>query len=852
MQEIYSLKRIQKLIDEDLKILENSNLKQANREKYEKLKKEYQDLNKKILGYEEENNIITLKPRTAYALLNEYAIISSHFDFYMSFLGGYQEVADYQVAKIKENLSRIIKTLNKDNYEETRKKLFETWDLYTKILKNSLASQEVKNMYNQFNYQVYKYQIDDFVIDDFYSNYDAFLPFIMDDIQKILNGNEVPSYIKEKIARYSMDTSLIKTHFNEIIILLNLASNNRQATLEEIEAKLKEPLYKESDLIPEYHKPSQEILEYASNASYDLKKIFKIFKGLNEKVKELVPVVIIKNNSLSETYNQVCILLDEGFKDIRYLAEALIVENHFDKLLDFRKAFKNSINPFILEFDLAVIAHKKEISPKYLIHYIVQTNNKYLIKYVLRKNDLRYFTGEFIDYAISTNNKDILDYFESQKIRAIDSYLANEDYENEIKQQFLINSYFYNNLQEIKDYILNKLFAYKDKIVILKLFNKFDFDSREEALKILDNIPYPELKNEVLNEIYSCFKQSYNKLKNILIDKRLLDRKIYNGEPDFQNFNIFEAYIASTIMGNLYSSGIDILVTPFVRKFYNVKLDWNHLLDIAPKESRNEILKLFYKGNKEEFFELAKEKNYITSEFALLMLQEDPNRIIEFFDYLFVEDIMQLPKDILNIFSEFYKEKLEIEKISLNDKINTLLTKRHSYFDKDLKELLTFIMNEGIINSEILMYSENINGIPAAHTFLIKAIENSNDAYLRASYLNQLYENKRNIYEENILFLSEAEWNEIENEKENEEKKYVIKRKYYGALLKAFPKVSDIAKKRIVLSIAKSNIKEFIYFTAKNYHNYIDLLLENITDNNIYKELMDYSVNFENNVSNQK
>lgn len=50
-------------------------------------------------------------------------------------------------------------------------------------------------------------------------------------------------------------------------------------------------------------------------------------------------------------------------------------------------------------------------------------------------------------------------------------------------------------------------------------------------------------------------------------------------------------------------------------------------------------------------------------------------------------------------------------------------------------------------------------------------------------------------------------------------------------------------KNRIAIEIAKSSIEEYINYIVTRYPELIDILLENIEDNNLYKSIMEISLN---------
>ena len=159
----YNLKRVQEYINKDLKRLENSNLKQASKEKYNYFKNKYYTLNKKILECQTSlnvKNIITLNPKTAYSFLNEYAQISVEYEIYMDFYGGSKIINEYQINSICNNLNKILNKLTIDNYQEIELELTNTLKLYENIIASSLNSFRVYNLITKIKYQIAKYRLD--------------------------------------------------------------------------------------------------------------------------------------------------------------------------------------------------------------------------------------------------------------------------------------------------------------------------------------------------------------------------------------------------------------------------------------------------------------------------------------------------------------------------------------------------------------------------------------------------------------------------------------------------------------------------------------------------------------------
>ena len=194
-------------IAEELNKIETSGLEKVNFKLYTELKQACMSLDESISLYELKAGNIKWND-----LINEWARIGALFDFYMD-TTGFKAVLDNQIFEVKQNLERVASELNSDNYELIEKKFQATKDLYANILNAGFNTLEIKELTNRFNYQVLKYKIADFILDD-NNDFNIYILFILNDIERILNSNEVSSNIKDNLRIYKVDNSLISNASN--------------------------------------------------------------------------------------------------------------------------------------------------------------------------------------------------------------------------------------------------------------------------------------------------------------------------------------------------------------------------------------------------------------------------------------------------------------------------------------------------------------------------------------------------------------------------------------------------------------------------------------------------------------
>ncbi len=307
-----------------------------------------------------------------------------------------------------------------------------------------------------------------------------------------------------------------------------------------------------------------------------------------------------------------------------------------------------------------------------------------------------------------------------------------------------------------------------------------------------------------------------------------------------------------------FSSFIDFNsnIPLFVKTHACHPLDWANIFrnmsNLYPNE-KSEIMYQYYLNRPFTFFNQVKEKKiaYIDSALAFKIISKEPLEIYHYFEYLDAQDIIKLPKETLNNFIDDYQAKLKEEGITFEEKAENL---RECHNTQAKKDLVTYVMANGLINFHLmnlfidfsLKYVPDANGtITHFLPLILMAIKNAKDGYLKPALLWQLLESDHKIdgtIDYNVIFLNDTELNSLrENTSVNEEIKNLQIRKYYGDLLKFLGKeITYTTKEKIIREIAKSNIKEYILFIKANYPEFLDLLLANVPDVEIYKELIDF------------
>lgn len=795
-----SLKHVQELINKDIERLEKSNLRGANKEKYDELKNDYSALSRKIFSYQNsDNNGLTINPYTTNALFSEFAKISANFDFYMSFMEGYKEVETYQINKVKNNLTTISNKLNKDNLKEVEDEFKNAINLYKNILAHAIEAQEIKEIINSFNYRVYKYKIDKLTIDTTL-NQDDFISFVLNDINTILEDNEVSLNIKNELQKYILDVNLIKDNFNKIIILINLGFNKKNLSKEEIENELNQNFYKEIS----FKLPSVDLTKYKlpeKRVSF-MKDIEKIGNATIVYDEEFIGALAcyIGNNSYdkSDILELVNYLKNIPYLDnIRYLCESILIYTHgsvipLTWIIEGLKKIGNrskSLNDVLIDIDSAVIAHLDIIDDRVLLNYLTDLDNHSLIIEYLLKNNNEKYNNVLMDYALYCHDEELLN--------KLSNYIKENglDYN---RKELLIN-YF---LDSLKKEDFNRLVSYHDANLIVEVLERFADRYNENGVindlwSFVNLISNKDLKKQVMDLIYSNLDNKNNDKKLYLI--------IRNTAIDESLFNPFVAYEYSKFHSKFqYPSTKDFdWIKLLVKPYGMYKLDYKNLHD---------IFKISY----------------------LDLVMNAPVSISYFLKYLDYSDIVKLPEETLDIFCYDYETKLKVDNLSLSDKISAVMGADKGYEEK---ELLTYIMHKGLINDEIMMYYHPMNF--NNHPIYKYGLKRNQDKMSNVSYIAKMLGNREEFKEYSSLFLTDKELEDFKNDNNiNEEKKDLKLRKYYWDLIRLMDKVSNDTKLKIVVYVAKSNLKEHITYIKIHYKDYIEILLNNVTDESLQLELM--------------
>lgn len=864
------IEQFKERLEEKTLEIDASGLKDVNEELFMTLSALISDLNIKIISYQEHEGLITKE-----SLQNDNATINALYDFYMREIGA-QAIAKSQVVYVKEQLESISSKLNPNNYEAVAQEFNEALALYSRILASVANSNIIKKVITNFRYQLFKYKLSDRVIDD-RININSILGFIVKDIEQLLADPEVSQALKTELNKYVFNFDLIKDNIRTVLILLNLGLTNKLATKEEIDQEFSLTYYSESEIEPEYHEPSKAVMSTVySTAIEDLDKIYRY--NLDE-VKEGVPAVLIKQ-PIGTIKAMLGVIIDQlrekKYPYLKYLAESLICNDYMPALLDLYSATIDMNDFNKKDFDCAVIAHKEEIPTNLMARYISISGNEYLINYIIRTGNEAYFQEEaLVDYAIRMRNIKLLEYmvdnnlWSIQKVHSLPTYLGIKlikkrlQDKTEDEQQRLLISAFDEPDYDLQTYILNELLKYNNPQLIIEalniLINKTT-PNTTEFLKLLNDLEESPIKQEVIDHYYKYSSSKLNVPEGNLICKDFRHHQEENMLIDYsvkeiERMNIFEAAFVSSFISsqNLVS---------FVRKFYQAKLDWTHILEVAKelnKEDYNQINFYCYLGDKQTYF------NYGTTskDFIKYMIAKLPESIIDFITRLSPKEIASLDDTVLEIFAINYEEKLAEEGLTINDKLEQLqATSTHV----QINEFLAYIMHRELLNLEILStYRSRLfiqegekSKISIWADIMKRAIINMKDKYQKAGLVLKALDNHpyqelseedirtaRNLsfcetdFDFNTIFLTEKDFSDImNNETDSLERKQLKIRKYYGDLLRLIPLVPLNIQKRIITQLAKSGIEEYIMYVKANYPEYLDLILENLNDINLYQKLI--------------
>ncbi|MDE5540070.1 MAG: hypothetical protein K2J20_06250, partial [Bacilli bacterium] len=436
---------------------------------------------------------------------------------------------------------------------------------------------------------------------------------------------------------------------------------------------------------------------------------------------------------------------------------------------------------------------------------------------------------------------------------AITKYLNTEELSETTKKEHLINIYklFLTHSDfTLKRIIIEGLLTFNDAEIInyfLKIiylsYNRGDgvlIHCRRDIPLVLDTIPDGDLKEKVLDYLYYIKNDPGCLL--IYSNIRETQASATPGYNDFANGFIAKCNdFSAAYISHRENLKFDVL--EMVKYHYKARLNWNSLIARANQlddEHKLEFYKYLYLGNRELYFK-TKSKPY--PRWAKEMVEEYPESVVDFLIAMGADDVARLPMTTLAIYASHYQKQLDAGGISADDKVVNILTKNtdtHEAFNEVLS-LFVFIAYYGLINNEIILYVLNSELPEIFSDLVLLAIKNVKYPYLRVSLLAKYREKKTSLSEEEagIVLMSEQELLELEeNEEDNPEAKNLKKRKYYGGLIKLLSKVPNKFKYRIAIEIAHSNIKEYIMYIKTNYPEFLELLIDNISDISLATELM--------------
>lgn len=450
-KEIESLKSLQELIKEDLNVLETSNLKLANPDQYNSFRARYNSLLKSIENYQIEREAaidITITPQESFGFSAAWAKISAGFDFYMNFEGGKERVAEYQAQKIRLNIENITSKVTRLNYLEVQKELDEVLKIYGESVSTALVAQSIKELITRFNYQVYKYKIED-LIHDTNADIESFIPFVMEDIHAILedDDNGVALCVKEKLQVYLLNSDLIRSNFNKVVMLINLGFTQDEFAEKTIDDELNQSLFKESDLEKEFIPITAElrgtldkiIFKAKARLSQWEKTYNYIFRHAEGDMLRILIADIsygddkpflrycIKTEHRNYFEQIIDLLIKNNFTDVKYLTESIIagnLPNKIEEVLKLKDAFETRGKDYSYDIDCAVLAHAAEIEPQEMLEYIMATGSELLRRYVAKSNNVEYTTLKYLRYLNDAGKRELYGYISvlvpNPKVRFID------------------------------------------------------------------------------------------------------------------------------------------------------------------------------------------------------------------------------------------------------------------------------------------------------------------------------------------------------------------------------------------------------------------------------------------------
>ena len=792
-----SINFLQKCIEEDLTLLEKSNLINAKPQKYSEFKERFNALNYKIMELLKKNETTGLKIDTEdiYSLKWEEARISVDYEFYMNFLNGNKEVLVYQINSVVSILNDLLNNINKSNYKSIEEELNSLITLYSSNSNNVLNSMVVKRTINKIKYIIYKYKMNSYIYSKSINTND-FLSFALDDINFILKDDNASITIKKELRKYILDSKLILKDFNKIIILINLAYNDIYIDEFSLTNLLNVKLYAEEDIVPEdFENLYETIALNKSNLYYPI--------NFNDKVRATAYYLSLKaeNRKIDFIKN----IIDANFSYVKYLYQAILLNinntnNSILALMETNDLFKKFGQNYDYEMECAIIAQKDKLDYMSLCQYAFQYSNPVLLDFIKHSTDLNLL----VDFYRVSADEDT-----KEKINSMIFDI------NDINTLSILPPVF---MQSILNAISNK----NNEEIARFLFN---YSSRHNDY-VVNNIIFEMSKNPDFNAFFNYMYKAINNLNNtnnnyiINMISKLAIIDTNSQYIDFKNLNAFQIYYLCDTLNKKPSYNIEDFLE-MIKKYKHIKINWLNLLEIFNHSPYiNDIIKLFCISDTKNF------KKYFTNnkniEISLIdVINEYPYLIKDYMFLLNCDRINKLSKEAIDIYVSYYQNLLKEENTTINEKIHSLCSNDYySYYGaKDLVELLYFISLTGYFNEDLLFYVDKFDTIYLLFKLFLSTIKNAKDKYLRPYYF---YIVKKKIehfsFEYDDLFLSQHEISLL-TEEENGNNKL---KTYYDSLLNLMDcLIPNNIKIRICSQIINSNIPEYITFLKNNYPNFM-------------------------------
>lgn len=802
---------LQHLIREDLNKIEVLNLKEVNTSKYNDLKERYMALDKELAL------LIDNNPGSTLPLKWKYAKISAELDFYLTFLNGTGEVYAHKTNKIKMALEKLLVRLDNSNYVEIEHELKDTLDYFEDVLDNAAHTVEINDLIEKIRYSIAKCKLENQIIAPLFI-IEQYLVYIINDINTILANEKTSPLIKERLQKYAINPDGIQSDYQTVLILINLSSRE-EITPQELKYELEErEYYEEGELEQDYKYVGFKIYEstQASNL-YNINSLERLPSIIKDFLTKL------EDNLYFGLKNDIKYIMASGFTHWVDFFKGLIVEsnNIFDDEIFARiKEYFLYNSELKHAFNCAVIAYLDEIKGrgtlalKNLKIYAIHNHIEYLIRYFI--NHDMFIDKDFINTVIKMNNQRLNAALDNSNIAILTyDYVGilrknNLDYHMQLKKYFLLTGF---TKEQQAEYLLatikpGEMTLYKIELEFLEEYGNENYfitllkkaQNVEEMLFIVDGIKNEQIKSKVENYIYEELDKIYNKISTKIEDyaHNPFD-KLTNSGSD----NRFTAYYNSKSLDGAKKSNDRVSIRKLILDYGKANLDWQSIL------------------------------------------------VSVYYD---TDDV--LDEEEATIYCEYYENLLKQKEITLEEEMEKVFSSDKEAFRRLM--LIVYLAYKGKYLGNLILNYHLTDAYHYQNLFL-EAIKNSQDKLNRLSYYQKLMSQNNRFYEEfkndshpvsklnldlDLVLLSNQELAEIRKEiAESEEQKAnlldIKLRKYFWDLVKLLNQdLSEGSKTRIVMYIARSNYKEHINFIATNHGEYLELLIENISDMDIQAGLI--------------